>query len=478
MSLSHKSLVEMQRRLDAGDVSSVELVDDCLERMASRTGINAFITILADRARNDARNADRQRADGSGGPLCGLPLAVKDNICLKGAPTTCGSKILESFVPPYDATVVEKLRSVGAIVLGKTNLDEFSMGSSNENSYFGPVKNPHDQTRVPGGSSGGSAAAVADFQVPAALGSDTGGSVRQPASFCGVVGLKPTYGAVSRYGLVAFASSLDQIGVLAGTVADCALVFSAICGPDARDSTSAAFTHPDYFAELRAPRDRLKIGVPREYFAEGLQSEIGAAVEQTIGQLAAAGHQVSRISLPHTRYAIAAYYVIANAEASSNLARYDGVTVGYRTPDAPDISALYRRSRGEGFGDEVKRRIILGTHVLSAGYNEAYYNRAQKVRAAIAGDFARAFEAVNVIVGPTTPTVAFALGEKTDDPLAMYLSDFYTVPANLAGLPGISVPCGMADGLPIGFQILGPRFSESVLLSFAADIEHVRGNGN
>jgi len=471
-----QSLIQMQRLLETGDISSAELVDNCLKRMAARTEVNAFISILADQARNEARVADHQRAAGTGGPLCGLPLAVKDNICLRGAPTTCGSRMLASFMPPYDATVVEKLHSAGAIVLGKTNLDEFSMGSSNENSYFGPVKNPHDFTRVPGGSSGGSAAAVADVQVPAALGSDTGGSVRQPASFCGVVGLKPTYGSVSRYGLVAFASSLDQIGVLAGNVADCALVFSVICGPDARDSTSVDFKHPDYLKQLRSSGDRLKIGLPHEYFAQGLQTEIGAAVEKTAGQLADAGHRISWISLPHTRYAIAAYYVVANAEASSNLARYDGVTFGYRTADPPDLPALYHRTRGEGFGNEVKRRIILGTYVLSAGYQEAYYSHAQKVRAAIAGDFTRAFEAVDVIIGPTTPTVAFALGEKIGDPLAMYLSDVYTVPANLAGLPAISVPCGMADGLPIGLQILGPPFGESVLLSLAAEIEQLCGN--
>lgn len=454
-------------------VTSVELVESSLARITARKELNAFISLMAEQALKAAEAADRELTAGTARPLTGIPLAVKDNICLRGAPTTGGSKMLSGFIPPYDATVIDKLQAAGAIVIGKTNMDEFGMGSSNENSFYGPVKNPHDVTRTPGGSSGGSAAAVADCHVPAALGSDTGGSVRQPAAMCGVVGLKPTYGSVSRYGLVAFASSLDQIGVLTRTVADCALVFAAICGYDEHDATSSDFEHPDYYATLGKNSANLKIGVPAEYFSEGLDPDVGDTVRGAIEELAMAGHQLVNISLRHTRHAIACYYVIADAEASSNLARYDGVRYGFRAADVADLLSMYHNTRSEGFGDEVKRRILLGTYVLSAGYCEKYYGRAQKVQAKITTEFGAAFEKVDVIISPTSPTVAFRLGEKVADPLAMYLSDVYTVPVNLAGLPAISVPCGTVDGLPVGLQIIGPRFSEELILSLAAEVERL-----
>jgi aspartyl-tRNA(Asn)/glutamyl-tRNA(Gln) amidotransferase subunit A len=405
-----------------------------------------------------------------------VPIAIKDVLVTKGVRSTAGSKILGNFIPPYTCTAVQRLEDAGAIILGKLNCDEFAMGSSNENSAYGPVKNPRDLTRVPGGSSGGSAATVAAGTAVATLGTDTGGSIRQPAAFCGVVGLMPTYGRVSRYGLIAFASSLDKIGPLTKTVNDAALLLRHMAGRDPMDSTSAEVAVPDYAAELDTPISGLRIGVPTEYFAEGLHPDVRANVEATIQKLAKAGCEIVRISLPSTRYAIPTYYVVATAEASSNLARFDGVRYGYRAKDANTLQAMYRRSRDEGFGPEVKRRIMLGTYALSAGYYDAYYLKAQRVRALLAQEFRQAFDRVDAIVSPSTPTPAFKIGEKVDDPVEMYLSDLYTVGPSLAGIPGISVPCGKAtsadyNGLPIGFQILGKHFDESTILRIARAVE-------
>lgn len=405
-------------------------------------------------------------------PLGGVPVGIKDVMVTKGIRTTAGSKILGNYVPPYDCTAVSRLEAAGAVVLGKLNCDEFAMGSSNENSAWKPVHNPRDLTRVPGGSSGGSAAAVAADMAVAALGSDTGGSIRQPASFCGVVGLMPTYGRVSRYGLIAFASSLDHIGSLTKTVKDAAIVLRTIAGRDPMDSTSADVPVPDYVAELEKPARGLKIGVAKEYLGEGLDAEVRQAIESSIQKLATAGCEIVDISLPHTKYAIPTYYIVATAEASSNLARFDGVRYGYRAEDARTLSEMYRRSRDQGFGAEVKRRIMLGTYALSAGYYDAYYLKAQKVRTLLTRDFEAAFTKVDAIVAPTSPTPAFKLGEKVDDPLAMYLADIYTVTADLAGIPGISVPCGETkDKLPVGLQILGRHFDESTILRIARATE-------
>ncbi len=476
MDLCRENLAGMRDLLKDGEVSAVDLCRAHLNRIAERKSLNAFITIDGERAIDAARTADKRKQAGEEtGLLAGLPLAVKDNICIDGQPTTCASKILDKFIPPYTATAVFNLLNAGAVIVGKTNLDEFGMGSSDEHSHFGPVKNPHDLSRTPGGSSGGSAAAVADFQVTAALGSDTGGSVRQPASFCGIVGLKPTYGAVSRYGLTAFASSFDQIGVLTRSVTDCEMVFRVICGRDEHDATSVRSIYPDDYSGDLKSAGRMRIGIPTEYFGEGLAPEVGAIVEKTIEELARDGRAIRKISLPHTKYAVAAYYIIANAEASANLARFDGVRYGTRV-DSGQLSALYRESRSQGFGVEVKRRILLGTYVLSAGYRDEYYDRAQRVRTKIIGDFEDVFSSVDLLVCPTTPTTAFKLGEKLDDPLAMYLSDIYTVPASLAGLPALSVPCGTANGLPVGLQIIGPRFAESRLFSLATEIERLAGH--
>jgi len=405
-------------------------------------------------------------------PLAGVPVAIKDVMVTKGLRTTAGSRILDKFIPPYDCTAVTRLEAAGAIVLGKTNCDEFAMGSSNENSAYGPVRNPHDKTRVPGGSSGGSAAAVAAGMAVAALGSDTGGSIRQPASLCGVVGLMPTYGRVSRYGLIAFASSLDHIGPLTKTVRDAAILLGVMAGHDPMDSTSAQVPVPDYEQELNRPVKGLKIGIAKEYFGEGLDTDVGAAVEAAIADLQKQGVDVVPISLPHTKYAVPTYYVIATAEASANLARYDGVRYGYRSANPRTLSDMYRRSRDEGFGPEVKRRIMLGTYALSAGYYDAYYLKAQRVRTLLARDFEAAFQKVDAIVTPTAPTPAFKLGEKTDDPLAMYLADIYTVTGDLVGVPGISVPCGKTRaGLPIGLQVLGRHFDEATMLRVAQAVE-------
>jgi len=421
--------------------------------------LNAFLQI--------DRQGALERAAAADGPLAGVPVAVKDNICVRGMQASCGSRILGDYHPPYNATVIERLTQAGAVVIGKTNCDEFAMGSSNENSAFGPVRNPWDTTRVPGGSSGGSAAAVAAGIVPVALGSDTGGSVRQPASLVGVLGLKPTYGRNSRYGLVAFASSLDQIGIFARKVEDVARVLGVIAGQDPRDATTADVPVPDYTAltgDLRGAR----LGFPRALFGEGLDEEVGNAVKGVVDVYRDLGAEIVDVDLPHAKYAIAVYYIIATAEASSNLARFDGVRYGFRAEDAPELRQMYRRTREEGFGAEVKRRIMLGTYVLSAGYYDAYYLKAQKVRTLIENDFLTAFQSCDAIITPTSPSTAFAIGEKVDDPLAMYLNDIYTVTANLSGVPGISVPCGLStERLPIGFQLLGPYWSESTLFKLA-----------
>ena len=438
--------------------------------------IGAYLTLSKDRALTKAAEIDARAAKGEKlPPLGGIPVAVKDVIVTLGVRTTAGSKILGDYVPPYDSTAVARLEAAGALVLGKTNCDEFAMGSSNENSAWRPVHNPCDRTRVPGGSSGGSAAALAADLALVALGSDTGGSIRQPASFCGVVGLMPTYGRVSRYGLIAFASSLDRIGPFGKTVKDAALVLGTIAGRDPMDATSADLPVPDYVAELKKPVRGLRLGVAKEYFGEGLDPEVRAAVEAAIQNLAEQGCEVVPVSLPHTKYAIPTYYIVATAEASANLARFDGVRYGYRAGGAPNLSEMYRRSRDQGFGPEVKRRIMLGTYALSAGYYEAYYLKAQKVRTLLAGDFEAAFKKVDAIVTPTSPTAAFKLGEKANDPLAMYLADIYTVTANLVGIPGISVPCGTTkEGLPIGLQILGKHFDEATILRLAHSYELAR----
>ena len=435
--------------------------------------IGAYLTLSKERALTKAAEIDALAAKGEKlPPLGGVPVAIKDVMATRDVRTTAGSKMLGNYVPPYDCTAVARMESAGAVVLGKLNCDEFAMGSSNENSAWRPVRNPRDLSRVPGGSSGGSAAAVAENMAVATLGSDTGGSIRQPASFCGVVGLMPTYGRVSRYGLIAFASSLDRIGPLAKTVTDAALVLRTIAGRDPMDSTSADVPVPDYVAELEKPVQGLKLGVPKEYFGEGLDGEVRNAVEAAIEKLAKSGCEIVPISLPHTKYAIPTYYIVATAEASSNLARFDGVRYGYRANDAHSLSEMYRRSRDQGFGPEVKRRIMLGTYALSAGYYDAYYLKAQKVRTLLAQDFTLAFNKVDAIVTPTSPTAAFKLGEKVDDPLAMYLADIFTVTANLAGIPGISVPCGETkEKLPIGLQILGKHFDEATILRVGRAVE-------
>jgi aspartyl-tRNA(Asn)/glutamyl-tRNA(Gln) amidotransferase subunit A len=432
--------------------------------------IGAYLTLCKERALEQADRIDRMAAEGKPlPPLGGVPVGIKDVLSTRGVRTTAGSKMLGNYIPPYDCTAVVRMEEAGAVVLGKTNCDAFAMGSSNENSAFYPVHNPRDLSRVPGGSSGGSAAAVAADMAVVALGSDTGGSIRQPAAFCGIVGLMPTYGRVSRYGLIAFASSLDHIGPLARTVTDAAIVLRTIAGRDPMDSTSADLPVPDYASELEKPVRGLRLGVAKEYFGEGLDDEVRQAVELAIDKLKSLGCEVVPVSLPHTAYAIPAYYLIATAEASSNLARYDGVRYGYRASGVNTLSEMYRRTRDEGFGAEVKRRIMLGTYALSAGYYDAYYLKAQKVRTLLTRDFDQAFQKVDAIVTPTSPTAAFRLGEKSDDPLAMYLADIYTVTADLAGIPGISVPCGLTknEKLPIGLQILGKHFDEATILRIA-----------
>ena len=460
----------------SGQLHCIDLTETCLQRMDEGVDLNAFISVFRDRARQKAEEVDMKIQEGCAGRLAGMIVAVKDNIAVKDAPLTCGSRILERFISPYDATVIERLESEDAILIGKTNLDEFGMGSSSENSAFGPVKNPVDTERSAGGSSGGSAVAVAAGMTMTALGTDTGGSVRQPAAFCGIVGLRPTYGRVSRYGQVAYASSLDQIGCLSNTVTDCASALDVIAGYDRRDATSSSIPVPEYTSFLDKDIRHMKIGLPREYVDEGLDDEVRSGLENVLEILKTSGVEIEVISLPHTEYCIAAYYLIATAEASSNLARYDGVRYGFRHDCTSDLPSMITESRTGGFGIEVKRRIMLGTYVLSTGYAEAYYQKAQKVRTLIRQDYHKALDKCDVLIGPTTPTTAFRLKEKLDDPLAMYLSDVYTVSAPLAGLPAISVPAGTdASGLPIGIQITGRPFGEGELLRIAHWMEQEQG---
>lgn len=463
---------ELAADVAGGSLRASDVIDAFLQRIAAAdAGLNAFIEVYADAARQRAADLDRERRAGRRlGPLAGLPVALKDAYAHFGKETSCASRILRGFRAPYTATAVERLEQADAIIIGRTNMDEFAMGSSTEHSVYGPTRNPFDRTRTPGGSSGGSAAAVAARMAPLALGSDTGGSVRQPAAFCGTCGLKPTYGRISRFGLVAYASSLDHVAPFAGNALDLALILATLAGDDPRDSTSLAVPVPDYAAACRDDLAGLRLGVPAEYFADGVEPQIEAAVRAAIEVLANAGASVREVSLPHTRHAVAAYYLIATAEASSNLARYDGVRFGWRAPDTDhDLATMYRRTRSAGFGDEVKRRILLGTFCLSEGYHDAYYRKASQVRTLIAADFDAVFASCDALLTPTSPIPAFAIGAKVDDPLAMYLCDALTTPANLAGVPGLSVPCGMTDdGLPIGLQILGPALGESTLLRIAA----------
>jgi aspartyl-tRNA(Asn)/glutamyl-tRNA(Gln) amidotransferase subunit A len=467
------SLAELSTGLSSGDFSSHELVELLLSRVESHESLNAFISVTADRALADADACDKARSKGNAGALSGLPIVYKDIFCTRGVLTTCGSRILENFVAPYDATVVERLSSAGAVMLGKTNMDEFAMGSSNETSYFGPVRNPWDVDCAPGGSSGGSAAAVAARLAPAATGTDTGGSIRQPAALTGTVGLKPTYGRVSRYGMIAFASSLDQAGVITRTAEDAAMLLAVMAGFDERDSTSVDHPVPDYVGGLTASMKGRKVGIVRQHFDEGLDEQCAARVKDALSALQQQGAELIEVDLPNLDLSVPTYYVVAPAECSSNLSRFDGVRFGHRADNAKDLLDLYCRSRGEGFGAEVKRRIMTGTYVLSAGYYDAYYLKAQKVRQLISQDFKNAFEKVDVIAGPTTPTPAFRLGDKTDDPITMYLNDIYTIGANLAGLPGISVPCGFVNDLPVGLQLVGPHFAEEAILACAHQYQMV-----
>ena len=478
-----KTLKELGTALADKQVSSVELTQLYLDRIARfNPEINAFVTIDADKSLAQARAADARLAAGNGdksaGPLTGIPIAQKDIFCAKGWRTTCGSKMLGNFVSPYDATVISKFDLAGAVNLGKTNMDEFAMGSSNETSYFGTVKNPWDTKRVPGGSSGGSAAAVASLMAPAATGTDTGGSIRQPAALCNLTGLKPTYGVVSRWGMIAFASSLDQAGPMARTAEDCGLMLNAMAGFDDKDSTSLERAVEDYTRELNAnvgntPLAGLKIGLPKEFFGEGCDAGVMACVQEAITEYRKLGAETVEVSLPNMQHGVAAYYVIAPAEASSNLSRFDGVRYGYRAPEYGDLNDMYQKSRAQGFGDEVKRRILIGTYVLSHGYYDAYYLQAQRIRRLIANDFVEAFRQCDVIMGPTSPCTAFGLGEKSSDPVQMYLSDIYTIAVNLAGLPGMSIPCGFSTGLPVGLQLIGDYFAEARLLNVAYRYQQV-----
>lgn len=469
------SALEAASLIKNGELKSVDLVEAVADACGEVDGdIHAYLSMDADRALKEALRIDERLSAGEElGPLAGVPMAIKDNICVRGLPATCASRILEPFVPPYSATVIRKLLEAGAVILGKTNMDEFAMGSSCENSAFGCTRNPHDRQRVPGGSSGGSAAAVSAGEAIAALGSDTGGSIRQPAGFCGVVGLKPTYGRVSRYGLMAFASSLDQIGPLTKTVADSALLLGVIAGADTMDSTCVDRPVPDYLSGITGGVEGMTFGVPAEYFARGLDPEVEKSVRAGIATLAELGADVRDISLPHTQHAVATYYVVATAEASSNLARYDGAHYGFRADGYDDMIDMYSRTRSEGFGEEVKLRVMMGTFVLSSGYYDAYFLRAQKVRRLIRNDFEEAFASgIDCIVCPTSPTPAFRIGEKMDDPLEMYLSDVYTISANMAGIPAISIPCGSTDnGLPVGIQIMGKPFGEQDILKAACALE-------
>ena len=468
------TLTQLAADLRARRFSSVELVSALLARIERHQGaLNAFISVTRDAALAVARSADRELAAGSGGALTGVPIAHKDLFCTAGVRTSCGSRMLDNFVSPYDATVVARLKRAGAVMVGKTNMDEFAMGSSNETSYYGPARNPWNPALVPGGSSGGSAAAVAARLVPGATATDTGGSIRQPAALCGITGMKPTYGRVSRYGMVAFASSLDQGGVLTVSAADAALMLREMAGFDAADSTSVDTPVPDYVAALAAPLAGLKIGLLKEFFDEGLDRDNEQRVREALRVFEGLGASLREVSLPHLPLSVPVYYVVAPAECSANLARYDGVRFGHRCDSPRDLNDMYRRSRGEGFGAEVKRRVMTGTYVLSAGYYDAYYLKAQRVRALINADFIRAFQSVDVLMGPTTPTPAFAIGAKTADPITMYLNDIYTIGANLAGLPAVSVPCGFVQNLPVGLQIVGPHFSEARVLNAAHAFQRV-----
>ncbi len=468
MSLHTNTLKQLSTELKSKSVSSVELTRHFLDRIEKFDGdLNSFVTVTKDHALAQAKQADELIAKGKAGPLTGIPISQKDIFCTEGIKTSCGSKMLDNFISPYNATVVEKFNQAGAVMLGKLNMDEFAMGSSNETSFYGPVSNPWNTDCVPGGSSGGSAASVAARLTPASTGTDTGGSIRQPASLCGITGLKPTYGRVSRYGMIAFASSLDQAGPITQTAEDAALMLNAMAGFDAKDSTSVEKDVPDYTADLANNLKGLKIGLPKEYFGGGLDSDVGDVINAAVDQYKKLGAEVVDIELPNSGLSVPAYYVVAPAECSSNLSRFDGVRFGYRCEDPVDLEDLYKRSRSEGFGPEVKRRIMIGAYALSAGYYDAYYLKAQKVRHLISDDFKKAFEKVDVIMGPTSPNVAFNKGERSDDPIAMYLSDIYTIATNLAGLPGMSVPAGFANNMPVGLQIIGNYFGESRLLNVA-----------
>lgn len=473
MELYSFTIHELQEKIKSGDVSAMQIVESVFSRIdAVEERVHSYIRLMKEEALAAAAKSDENIKKGDIQPLTGIPVALKDIVCTKGITTTCGSHILHNFVPPYNATVVEKLSAAGAVFVGKANMDEFAMGSSTETSYFGPTRNPWDLDRIPGGSSGGSATAVAADECIASIGSDTGGSIRQPAALCGVVGMKPTYGRVSRFGLIAFASSLDQIGPFTKDVEDCAIMMNVLAGYDPKESTSVQTEVPDYRQFIGRDITGWKVGIPKEYFVEGIDPEVAAAVKKAIAVVEKCGGKIVDITLPHTQYCLAVYYIIAPAEASSNLARYDGVKYGFRAADARDLAEMYQKTRRQGFGAEVKRRIMIGTYALSAGYYDAYYGKASQVRALIRRDFDEAFRKCDVILTPTTPTPAFKIGEKTDDPLQMYLSDIFTISTNLAGIPGISVPCGYtAAGLPMGVQFLAGHFEEGKLLQIASAYE-------
>jgi len=472
--MHNKTIVELGAGLRAGEFSSMELTRDLLARIETLDpALNSFVTVTPEFALAAAEAADARIRSGEGGPLTGIPMVQKDIFCTKGVKTSCGSRMLDNFISPYDATVVERLNAAGMVMLGKANMDEFAMGSSNETSFYGPVHNPWDRERVPGGSSGGSAAAVAARLAVAATGTDTGGSIRQPAALCGITGLKPTYGRVSRFGMIAFASSLDQAGPMTRSAEDAALMLQVMAGFDPKDSTSVDEPVLDYAAALNESLAGLKIGLPQEYFGEGLDTAVAASVEGAIAEYKRLGAEVVEINLPNSALAVPTYYVVAPAECSSNLSRFDGVRFGYRCSEPRDLEDLYKRSRGEGFGDEVKRRIMIGTYALSAGYYDAYYLQAQKTRQLISDDFIQAFKKVDVIMGPTSPGIAFKLGEKVDDPVTMYLNDIYTIATNLAGLPGMSLPVAPVNGLPVGLQLIGNYFAEAKLLNVAHQFQKV-----
>ena len=471
-----KTIAQLAAGLKAAEFSSVELTEHYINRIEKfDSSLNSFVTVTADAALAQAKKADQLIAKGEGNVLTGIPFAQKDIFCTDGVKTTCGSKMLDNFIAPYNATVIESFNNAGSVMLGKTNMDEFAMGSSNETSFYGAVSNPWDHDYVPGGSSGGSAASVAARLAPASTGTDTGGSIRQPAALCNLTGLKPSYGRVSRYGMIAFASSLDQAGTFTQTAEDAALMLGVMAGLDTKDSTSIDEPVPDYAASLNADMKGLKVGLPKEYFAEGLDADVAKRIDDAINEYKKLGAEFVEISLPNTHLSVPAYYIVAPAECSSNLSRFDGVRFGHRCEDPKDLEDLYKRSRGEGFGDEVKRRILVGAYALSSGYYDAYYLKAQKIRRLIANDFTEAFKKVDVIMSPTTPTPAFKVGEKNDDPISMYYSDIYTIAVNLAGLPGMSVPCGFVNNLPVGLQIIAPYFAEAKLLNVAHQYQQVTG---